>query len=158
MASSTRSVKTVPEVIKPNKRGAAYFLSLSDPVQLSARDYFKSRINKDSTTKPYTICREWNNWIEALKECNSNQWRLAAEQAPKVTAAIVKEWSKAEPIQEASGPLTSVNEQSHGSSSSVTELSHTSQSSTSSSTLSSGALDNMKSEFSTNFHAFQGSP
>ncbi|KAF8977470.1 hypothetical protein BGZ46_007371 [Entomortierella lignicola] len=117
-----------------------------------------SSTRNDSTINLYTICREWNNWIEALKECNSNQWRLAAEQAPKITATIVKEWSKAEPIQEASSPLTSVNEQSHGSSSSVTELSHTSQSSTSSSTLSSGALDNIKSEFSTNFRAFQGSP
>ncbi|KAF9140235.1 hypothetical protein BGX20_007562, partial [Mortierella sp. AD010] len=32
---------------------------------------------------------EWKNWIEALKNCDDNQWRLAAEQAPKITAAII---------------------------------------------------------------------
>ncbi|KAF9163478.1 hypothetical protein BGX20_001316 [Mortierella sp. AD010] len=91
------SAKTVAELMKPNKRGVAYFSNLSDPAQLSARDYFNVRIKENSKAKPYTICSEWNNWIEALKNCDNNQWRLAAEQAPKITAAIIKEWNK--PVQ-----------------------------------------------------------
>ncbi|KAI8603040.1 hypothetical protein EDD21DRAFT_442366 [Dissophora ornata] len=141
MAPDTGSAKTVAEVMRPNKRGVAYFSNLSDPALLSARDYFQSRSNNHSPAKPYTICKEWSNWIEAFKQCDDGEWRLAAEKAPKITIA-----------DQIRCPCQSM---PHKTSSSITESTHGS-SSLSSGTLTAGALGRVRSEFSTNFDTYVG--
>ncbi|KAF9998956.1 hypothetical protein BGZ79_007389 [Entomortierella chlamydospora] len=71
-------------VIDPNLPGAEYFLSLSDPEELSAPRYVASRIAASPTIDCLTIVAEWNHWMQYLKTCESASWNAAAFQAPTI--------------------------------------------------------------------------
>ncbi|KAG0208634.1 hypothetical protein BGX28_000442 [Mortierella sp. GBA30] len=152
--------------INPRKRGGEYFFSLSNPSELSAQDYvaWRHANERGIVRQPSALCKEWNDWMRTIKASDSNPWRVAATQTATLTKRMVKEWTLPK---QASASSTSVNSGSgfnsriySSTSSSVSSSSPTSSStlSCSSGSLTPGALNRMKSEFSASFNEFHGKP
>ncbi|KAG0212483.1 hypothetical protein BGX28_006250 [Mortierella sp. GBA30] len=161
---------SIKNILHPDKPGAQYFLSLSHPSALSAEDYvtFQAGLARN---QPAKVSKEWNDWMDILKEGDTTQWKEAAKQAPKLSKQKVKDYllkidpgpslslnmprsRPSSPIPE-SAPASSPSAPKSPKSSSASPTSSSSTSS-SSSALTPGAIERMRSEFSSHFKEHNG--
>ncbi|KAF9343029.1 hypothetical protein BGX26_006398, partial [Mortierella sp. AD094] len=96
LRSGLRSEKVqVAKVFNPNKPGAGYFLTLSEPGLLSAQDYVAFRVREIrliTSATPISVLKEWNSWMRSLSGCDCGSWSFAASRAPALTKKIVSAW------------------------------------------------------------------
>ncbi|KAF9563391.1 hypothetical protein EC968_004869 [Mortierella alpina] len=158
-------------VIGRAKRGSDYFFGLSHPSALSAQGYAAVRAAAGQT--PTAIAKEWREWMTLLKVCDVRPWSLAAHNTPRATMRMFKEWIAQGPgssstnnhltstptspsLEQDEQAISPIASSISAPSSSSSSLSSSLSSSTGS--LSQGAVNRMRREYSATFNEYDGSP